>query len=144
MQCLSAKSLKNEECTNQAKVAKSHSPKKALIGQVFDNMKNKLAIIGRQVYLDAQTFGDTVRLRRYARVRSVKWPSEKHHSSDTVVCDFSEAAFGEVLASIRCPKTSPIRNIFWRSGRRSWTTIGRWNLSFLTVGSLNKLKSLQY
>ena len=33
--------------------------------------------------------------------------------SDTVVCAFSEAAFGEILASIRCPKTSPIRNIFW-------------------------------
>ena len=32
--------------------------------------------------------------------------------SDTVVCAFSEAAFGEILASIRCPKTSPIRNIF--------------------------------
>ena len=27
--------------------------------------------------------------------------------SDTVVCAFSEAAFGEILALIRCPKTSP-------------------------------------
>ena len=33
--------------------------------------------------------------------------------SDTVFCAFSEAAFGEILASIQCPKTSPIRNIFW-------------------------------
>ena len=32
--------------------------------------------------------------------------------SDTVVCAFPEAAFGEILASIRCPKTSPIRSIF--------------------------------
>ena len=32
--------------------------------------------------------------------------------SDTVVCAFSEAAFGEILASIRCRKTPPIRNQF--------------------------------
>ena len=29
-----------------------------------------------------------------------------------VVCDFSEGAFGEIFASIRCPKTSLIHNIF--------------------------------
>ena len=32
--------------------------------------------------------------------------------SDTVVCAFSEGAFGEILALIRCPNTSLIRNIF--------------------------------
>ena len=32
--------------------------------------------------------------------------------SDTVVCAFSEGAFGEILASRRCLKTSLIRNIF--------------------------------
>ena len=35
--CLFRKSLKSEGCTNQAKVAKSHGPKEALIGQVLDN-----------------------------------------------------------------------------------------------------------
>ena len=32
--------------------------------------------------------------------------------SDTVVCAFSEGAFGEILVSIQCPKTSLICNIF--------------------------------
>ena len=32
--------------------------------------------------------------------------------SDTVVCGFSEGAFGEILVSIGCHKTSLIRNIF--------------------------------
>ena len=32
--------------------------------------------------------------------------------SDTVVCAFSEATFEEILASIWCPKTFPICNIF--------------------------------
>ena len=32
--------------------------------------------------------------------------------SDTVVCAFSEGAFGEILALIRCPKTSLICNLF--------------------------------
>ena len=32
--------------------------------------------------------------------------------SDTVVSAFSEGAFGKILASIRCPKTSLICNVF--------------------------------
>ena len=46
-------------------------------------------------------------------VRKTSIFGEVYLFSDTVVCAFSEAAFGEILASIRCPKTSPIHNIFW-------------------------------
>ena len=49
-------------------------------------------------------------------VRKTSIFGEVYLFSDTVVCVFSEAAFGEILASIRCPKTSPIHNIFWYSG----------------------------
>ena len=49
----------------------------------------------------------------------IKWPSEIHPIFrkvyiflDMVVCPFSEGAFGEILASIRCPKTP----IYFRSG----------------------------
>ena len=45
-------------------------------------------------------------------VRKTSIFGEVYLFSDTVVCAFSEAAFGEILALIRCPKTSPIRNIF--------------------------------
>ena len=45
-------------------------------------------------------------------VRKTSIFGEVYLFSDTVVCAFSEAAFGEMLLSIRCPKTSPIRNIF--------------------------------
>ena len=46
-------------------------------------------------------------------IRKTSIVGEVYVFSDTVVCAFSEAAFGEILASIRCPKTSLIRNIFW-------------------------------
>ena len=52
-------------------------------------------------------------------LEAMKWPSEIHQCSEkcmyfqtTVVCAFSEGAFGKILALIRCPKTSLIRNIF--------------------------------
>ena len=45
-------------------------------------------------------------------VRKTSIFGEVYLFSDTVVCAFSEAAFGEISASIRCPKTSPICNIF--------------------------------
>ena len=106
-------------------------------------MWSKLAIIGRQVYSDTQTRRENcVNIRRYhktvAEVRGTRCTKNDARAlfpvgarsdkmavrktsifgkvyvfSDTVVCAFSEAAFGEILASIRCPKTSPIRNIFW-------------------------------
>ena len=100
---------------------------------------SKLAIIGRQVYSDAQT--RRVNIRRYRQTvaevhgtwctkndaralfpvgaRSVKMAIRKtsifgevYLFSDTVVCSFTEAAFGEISASIWCPKTCPICNIF--------------------------------
>ena len=103
----------------------------------------KLAIIGRQVYSDTQTRRENcVNIRRYHKtvaevrgtwctkndaralfpvgarsdkmaVRTTSIFGKVYVFSDTAVCAFSEAAFGEILASIRCPKTSPIRNIFW-------------------------------
>ena len=51
-------------------------------------------------------------------LKAIKWLSETHQSSekylfsDTVVCAFSEDAFGEILASIQCPMTSQICNLF--------------------------------
>ena len=84
-------------------------------------MYSKLAIIGRQVYSDAQTrMENCINIWRYrqtvAEVRST-WCTKNdtralspvgalsvkmavYLFSDTVVCAFSEAAFGEILASI--------------------------------------------
>ena len=45
-------------------------------------------------------------------VRKTSIFGEVYLFSDTVVCAFSDAAFGKISASIRCPKTSPISNIF--------------------------------
>ena len=45
-------------------------------------------------------------------VRKTSMFGEVYLFSDTVACTFSEAAFGEILALIRCHKTSPICNIF--------------------------------
>ena len=45
-------------------------------------------------------------------VRNTSMFGKVHVFSDTVVCVFSEGAFGKILASIRCPKTPLFRNIF--------------------------------
>ena len=103
---------------------------------------SNLAIIGQQVYSDTQTRRENcVNIWRYRQTLvevcstwytkndahalspvgaiSVKMGIQKtsifgevYLFSDTVVCTFSEAAFGEILASIWCPKISQIRNIF--------------------------------
>ena len=103
---------------------------------------SNLAIIGRQVYSDAQTRRENcVNIWRYRQtvveVRStwctkndaralspvgaisVKMGIQKtsifgevYLFSDTVVCAFSEAAFGEILALMRSPKTCPICDKF--------------------------------
>ena len=59
-----------------------------------------------------------------ADARNDKMTVRKNQSLDkciyfhTDVCAFSEAVFEEILASIRCPKTPPIRNQFQRLGAR--------------------------
>ena len=45
-------------------------------------------------------------------VRNTSMFGKVYVFSDTVVCAFSEGAFGKILASTQCPKTSLVRNIF--------------------------------
>ena len=104
-------------------------------------MLSKLAIIGQQVYSDAQMRRENcVNVRRYRKtvaevcgiwctkndarsfpvgarsakmaIRNTSIFGKVYVFSDAVVCAFSEGTFGEILASIRCLKTSLIHNIF--------------------------------
>ena len=98
--------------------------------------------MGRQVYSDAETRRENcVNIRRNCRtvaevcgtwctkndarslfpvgarsdemaVRNTSIFGKVYVFSDRVVCAFSEGAFGKILASLRCPKTSLICNIF--------------------------------
>ena len=156
------------------------------LSTLVPSLWSKLAIIGWQVYSDAQTWRkNCVNIRRYRKtvaevcgawcakndarslfpvcarsdkmaVRNTSIFGKVYLFSDTVVCAFSEGAFGEILASIRCHKTSLIRNYF-RSGSclehsgaqlntsQSDSINNRTvNLSFLAVLSSNKLKSPQF
>ena len=132
------------------------------------------AIIGWQVYLDTETrMENCINIRWYCKtwctkkdtcslfsvvarsnkmsVRKTSTLGEVYLFSDTVVCAFSEAVFGEILASIWCPKTHPNSQYIFvavailNTQGCSWTwnspIFGQWNLSFLAVF---KLKSLQY